>query len=309
MWQCPKCGERIDPEFDACWNCGTDRDGGPAADFRPEPDDPAVPDLGPDPDEPEEADAGPADERIVELCSAANSVEAAAICAALEDEDVPARIVGDVLGNAAGMLPLGQATAPRVWVRQSDLDRAREVLAARLMERDLQADDESGDDEPPEWDASAEPEPEALPSDVRFRFLSQGFFIVGLICIAAGALYAWHNAIILSEYSGTTTGRWIGDRIVGVESGKSPDANIPFPLISLEKYYFIYKPMIVYEVEGKTYQAQGYQSVVNPDSVLVHYNRDDPEKIIVGPIAPPWAILLFAVGVGAFMMFVGFKFR
>ncbi|HEX3358553.1 MAG TPA: DUF2007 domain-containing protein [Tepidisphaeraceae bacterium] len=22
-WKCPKCGEIIDPQFSACWNCGT----------------------------------------------------------------------------------------------------------------------------------------------------------------------------------------------------------------------------------------------------------------------------------------------
>jgi ribosomal protein S27AE len=25
---CPRCGETIEAEFDACWNCGTHRDGG-----------------------------------------------------------------------------------------------------------------------------------------------------------------------------------------------------------------------------------------------------------------------------------------
>lgn len=26
MWQCPTCGERLERQFDACWNCGTERD-------------------------------------------------------------------------------------------------------------------------------------------------------------------------------------------------------------------------------------------------------------------------------------------
>jgi hypothetical protein len=25
-WKCPKCGELIDPQFTACWNCGTVRE-------------------------------------------------------------------------------------------------------------------------------------------------------------------------------------------------------------------------------------------------------------------------------------------
>jgi hypothetical protein len=24
-WKCPKCGEMIEPQFTACWNCGTSR--------------------------------------------------------------------------------------------------------------------------------------------------------------------------------------------------------------------------------------------------------------------------------------------
>ena len=29
MWKCQKCGEEIEDTFDACWNCGTGRDGAP----------------------------------------------------------------------------------------------------------------------------------------------------------------------------------------------------------------------------------------------------------------------------------------
>ena len=27
MWKCKKCAEKIEDEFDACWSCGTDKDG------------------------------------------------------------------------------------------------------------------------------------------------------------------------------------------------------------------------------------------------------------------------------------------
>ena len=27
MWQCPKCDEQLEDAFDACWNCGTEKDG------------------------------------------------------------------------------------------------------------------------------------------------------------------------------------------------------------------------------------------------------------------------------------------
>ena len=27
MWQCVKCGEQVEEDFEGCWNCGTTRDG------------------------------------------------------------------------------------------------------------------------------------------------------------------------------------------------------------------------------------------------------------------------------------------
>ncbi|HEX8200919.1 MAG TPA: DUF2007 domain-containing protein, partial [Isosphaeraceae bacterium] len=27
MWTCPKCGTKVDPAFEVCWQCGTSADG------------------------------------------------------------------------------------------------------------------------------------------------------------------------------------------------------------------------------------------------------------------------------------------
>lgn len=32
MWKCKKCGERIEDNFEACWKCGTGKDGAPPLD-------------------------------------------------------------------------------------------------------------------------------------------------------------------------------------------------------------------------------------------------------------------------------------
>ena len=43
MWACPKCAEKVEPDFDVCWSCGTSRAGvedpdfGKEADMRREP--------------------------------------------------------------------------------------------------------------------------------------------------------------------------------------------------------------------------------------------------------------------------------
>jgi hypothetical protein len=48
MWTCPGCREEIEAGFDACWNCGTTRDGRPDPGFRraDEPDPPRPPSAG-----------------------------------------------------------------------------------------------------------------------------------------------------------------------------------------------------------------------------------------------------------------------
>jgi hypothetical protein len=45
MWDCPKCREAVDQEFDVCWNCGTGRDGTVDPQFKRVTDDASVPDA------------------------------------------------------------------------------------------------------------------------------------------------------------------------------------------------------------------------------------------------------------------------
>jgi len=62
---------------------------------------------------------------VVRLASARNPFEAHAWEQALKDEGIPCRVVGDYLeagiGDISGMLP-------EIWVHQSDMGRAEEVL-------------------------------------------------------------------------------------------------------------------------------------------------------------------------------------
>lgn len=68
------------------------------------------------------------DPEVVEVYSAANPVEAHAIRNLLEQAGIEARVVGDIIRMAGGELPLGQVTAPRIWVREADVGRAREIV-------------------------------------------------------------------------------------------------------------------------------------------------------------------------------------
>lgn len=96
------------------------------------------------------------DVRIVEIYSAANEIEAAAVRAALDAEGILSRVVGDRLGNAWGELPLGYRSEPKVWVREPDLEAARAVIH-RWQERP-----DAGTDEIDEaWDVEGERKNEA----------------------------------------------------------------------------------------------------------------------------------------------------
>lgn len=68
------------------------------------------------------------DDEIVEVYSAADLAEAALLRDLLEDAGIRARIVGDQLQGAVGMLPPGEETAPKLWVFHADEGRARDLL-------------------------------------------------------------------------------------------------------------------------------------------------------------------------------------
>jgi hypothetical protein len=284
MWRCPNCGEQIEPEFEVCWKCGTAQDGTRTEDFLAEANDPAGPDRGPDPEPAQEsaedvAAAKARHERIVELCSAATAFEAQEICNVLQEGGIQARVVGDALASAAGGLVMGEPIAPRVWVLASEAGRARELLARRFAESAEEFADWPESEGKPQWEVSGEPEEAELPSDRRFRFLSQGFWIVALACVAVGSTWAWKNGATISEHPATALGRLVD-----------------------HSYY-------TYTVGGETYDAAAGNARYAPVTVTIHYDPHNPEKHIVGNIAPPWVVLAFAFGLAAFLAFVGYQFR
>jgi hypothetical protein len=315
MWRCPNCGERIEPQFAVCWKCGTARDGTRANGFRAKPDDPAEPDLGPDPEPPKQSagDAAAAkarNERIVELCSASNTIEAHEIGNVLEEAGIRAKVVGDFLGDAPGSLPLGQPTAPRVWVRESDVARARTVLAERFAESGAQPADWPEPDGPADWELPAETEEAELPSDRRFRFVNQGFWIAGLISVVVGSLWAWQNWVILAKYSVTTEGHLVGAVPGRVEMPRQPGVPLPDQPSAIPSPLVFHRDAeYAYVVGQKTYYATLRDVQSAPDQLTICYDPRNPAKHIVGSIAPPWVVLIVALGLAALLGFVGYQFR
>ena len=308
MWRCPSCGEHVDNQFDACWNCGTAQDGTEGTDFRAEPSGAKVPDFGPEPEEPPEAAADAASgrsdadrQRVVELCSAADVAEARGLCDLLQEDGIRAKVVGEYLGGAAGSLPLGEPIAPRIWVHEADLAPAREIIGRwREQAADRKTVEQAVGDELPEWGGPVEQEEGPLPSDVRFRFLSQGFYIVGLTCVLLGGVHAWQNGKALSIYSGTVEGERIA---AGSDRGRAiPMPGGPDQPIGKQVFYeTLTNASYAYVVGHTVYYANVADSEAAPVRVPIHYNPHDPAYHVVGTIMPAWLVLVVTGSVGVFL--------
>jgi hypothetical protein len=293
MWRCPSCGEQIDDNLDACANCGT------------------VQDTTRDVEQPA---ASGLHERVVEVCSAANIVEANDLYELLDEAGIKSQIVGDSLGAAAGCLPLGEATAPRIWVRESDADRARQIIEQWHDEISSKPAALPEDEDSPDIESPNDCDEAPLPSDVRFHFLHQGFFLAGFASVVVGAVWAWQNSVKLAEYSATARGRYAGSERGSFKiTGVPHDRNLPLqPFVNTRSAYTpSTRVTYAYTVAGKTYRASKDfdEEDERPRQMLIHYNPRYPAENFVGPIAPPWVVLVFAFGIAAFLSFVGFQFR
>lgn len=75
------------------------------------------------------------DDAVVEVYWAADAPQAHLVKTVLEKAGIEVHVVGEMLQQAAGDLPLGPATSPRIWVHKEDEERARAVIAAWERER------------------------------------------------------------------------------------------------------------------------------------------------------------------------------
>jgi hypothetical protein len=128
MWTCPKCGSKVDPSFEVCWECGTTPDGQEDPSFVRAED--VVPSESPlDLQMPEgeapipDSLSEPAGE-LVECYWALDLMQAKFLADHLSEEGIPAMSDSDDMHDALGSLN----ARPRVFVRAKDLARARAWL-------------------------------------------------------------------------------------------------------------------------------------------------------------------------------------
>jgi hypothetical protein len=128
MWTCPKCGAKVDPSFEVCWQCGTTPDGveDPTfvpADAVPPAESPLDLDMPPG-DDPVPVPGDPVADELVECYHAANPTEAKFLADQLSEQGIPAYAdTTDPLGDMGAI-----GSGPRVWVYLADLPRARAWL-------------------------------------------------------------------------------------------------------------------------------------------------------------------------------------
>ena len=128
MWTCPKCGTKVDPSFDVCWNCGTTADGVEDPTFVPSdapPPDASPLDLDmPQGDEPIPEPSSPLDRELVEAYWAMDVMQAKFLADQLTEAGIPAVADMHDLHDALGSM----SSLPKVWVRAVDLARAKAWL-------------------------------------------------------------------------------------------------------------------------------------------------------------------------------------
>ncbi len=130
MWRCPKCGAWVQEAHAECLHCGCKRDRGEDSPHAPVLSDSPASDVASEVDQRAGGVFGPEKvaSAIVEVYAAANISEAYLLKDLLGRVGIEARVVGEQLQTAAGALPLGHVTTPRLWVRDDDELRAREAV-------------------------------------------------------------------------------------------------------------------------------------------------------------------------------------
>jgi hypothetical protein len=129
MWTCPKCGSKVDVDFDVCWSCGTSREGVEDLTFVRADD--AAPDESPlELEMPEGTvpliNSPEPFSDLVECYLALDLMQAKFIADQLSERGIPAIADTDDMHTELGSM----RSTPRVWVRAENLAAAREWLEA-----------------------------------------------------------------------------------------------------------------------------------------------------------------------------------
>jgi len=249
------------------------------------------------------------DDRIVEVFSAANVVEAHSVRARLEEAGIEAQIVGEFLGNAAGWLPASD-TAPRIWVRHADEARAREVIAEYLSEARQEAAEPEEAELPAEAEEPVKDGKQGSGGAERPAVRANWVAVVGVACIVAGVLHSAYRWITVGKYTGETEGVLVRSEWDGLKVEPRPGArDLPISFLRKDRIRTLFDLRYAYVVGGTEYRAEVKNRDRVVDRVTIHYDPAHPADCLVGPLVPPWLSLVFGGLLGAGLLFVAYRFR
>jgi tetratricopeptide (TPR) repeat protein len=123
---------------------------------------------------------------LVEVFVATDVHEAQLMQAELVEAGIDCQVVGEHLENAAGALPLGHATSPRLWVFQADSVKAISIIDgyenARITRERI---------ETPETDYEHQSREEDLPTTERQPVNWRAVFVASMLLALVGAFFIW----------------------------------------------------------------------------------------------------------------------
>jgi hypothetical protein len=133
MWDCPKCGTKVDSDFEICWKCGTTREGVEDPEFQVADEVPPIldprydPIATPDPSIKVKQDSvhGAPEDELVPCYQAGSLPEAKFLADQLVEQGIPAVSDTSDFQDAFGTWDGN----PRVYCRAHDLERARAWLS------------------------------------------------------------------------------------------------------------------------------------------------------------------------------------
>jgi hypothetical protein len=241
------------------------------------------------------------DSNIVEIYSAANSIEAYAMANVLKAAGIKARVANEFVQMGVGLLPLTQPITPRVWVRKGDEARARELLQkyeARAKNTPMEPESPETEIEEPSSYETAEvlEEPESFPVAGRTPgFIGPLLVMGGIACICIGLFYAFQNHRLLSYYLETAQGQYIKYNFA---ADKSRQSGTPI-------WYLTY----AYKVDGVQHTVVIERSKFPGEYITVRYNLNDPADGYADPILHPALCLVLGGVFGGFALFLAYQFR
>jgi hypothetical protein len=251
---------------------------------------------------------------VVEVYSAANSVEAYAVANALEEAGIKAQVVGDVSEMWAGGLTLGHPPNPKVWVRKEDEVRARDIVIEWESEVENEHESEESesdiDTSTPEELAETTEELSGKTEDGSASASSGGNFVslspllgvLGIASIIMGAFFSIENYRLLNQYPKTVHAKLVDSEHYFRSFSGEPMIPESWKTEKWKSYY-------IYEVDGVLHGVNTERANNPATKILIRYNPENPAQYHVGDIMHPAWCLVFGFAFGGFAFFLAYQFQ